>query len=453
MSEEFDIEELIEDKFRDPTLEKKVLGYLIRKNHVPVSSLFPEVFTVEMYQTIFSVIKDKCTHKIPISILRKNLNKRLSEEQQEICEAYLKKIYKTKISDVNKKNIQLLIDELKEYYESRMILNNVGKIVNNVGNFDLQKTKNLLRDSLLVNTAYDKYSSGDYLEDYESRVSLIREMQNNPNLLGIKTGIKEFDKLSGGIQNGELGILLAQTGKGKSIGLGNFGMNAFLANKNVALFSLEMTKEQLQFRLDARIARLQHSLFRRAKLGKKDFKKWDRRIKKLRSMQDNFYEVVCVPRGTSTKQIQEQAEKVQSIRGKKIDLILIDYLNLMGSNKNKGGVGWENQVEIAYELKGLCLEFNGTGVPIWTPNQVTDDYEVGKPMKTKHAKYARGIAEVAQIIVGLTQSLDQLIEDGCMTLEVIKCRDFPPSNEPIKIYPDFDMMILDQEKSETEDLI
>ena len=66
-------------------------------------------------------------------------------------------------------------------------------------------------------------------------------MQENPDLIGIKTGIKKFDEISGGIQKGELGILMAQTGKGKSCALGNFGTNAWLQGKNIVLFSLEMT--------------------------------------------------------------------------------------------------------------------------------------------------------------------------------------------------------------------
>jgi len=449
MSEDLEIQDVINDKFRDTSHEAIVLAYFLRRKHYLCNSIPPEIFTIDIYKEILKIIKERNIDKIPIHILHKNLLKVIPENQHEIIDAYLEKLKKVSLKKVNSGNIKSFIDDLKVSYESREILNNISLIVDDVDKFDLKKTKELLRKSLLVDASYNVFSSGDYVEDYQERKNEILYFQSNPEKLGICTGIKIFDDLSGGIYRGELAVLMAQTGVGKTMALGNFGLNAYLRGKNILLVSLEMNKHQLQYRLDSRVAKLNHGKFRKASLNNNDFERWGERIKKLKEkVGDHYFEILCLPRGCTANNIQEEAEKIQNKRGKKLDLILIDYINLMSPNRFKGNsIDWANQTETAYELATITVNFNGSdGIPIWTGNQVTDEYKPGHEMKAKHLKYSRGISEVAQVIVGLSQSIDQFLEDGKMILEIIKCRDFPKLDKPIEIYPNKDMMILHDEQ-------
>lgn len=259
MPSELDIEDLVDEKFKDPKSERKVLAFFLKKNQTLCTTLFDRIFSLPMHRKIFSVIKQKNIKKLPRKILTVACHKLVNADEKGIISGYIKKIYETKVATLTTAGLEETIKLLKTHYESREILFRVGEIVSDVGNFNLQQTKEKLKEAVLVDTNTDLIISGDYIEDFPERLKRINELQENPLLLGVPTGIKEFDLISGGIQPGELGILLAQTGKGKTLALGNFGMHAFLERRNIIFVSLEMTKDQIQFRLDSRISKLEHT--------------------------------------------------------------------------------------------------------------------------------------------------------------------------------------------------
>ncbi|MBW2982662.1 hypothetical protein KY343_07290, partial [Candidatus Woesearchaeota archaeon] len=393
---EFDSDQLIEKKWRDLKLERKFVAYIIRRDYTFVDQLSADVFTSRFYKIFFDIISEKRT-TLSKHLLKKVAHQRVPEDDVESCDVFIDKIYSTKIKSTTKKNLKILIDELKKLYESREIITAVGKVIENVDNFNLDKSKEVLRKSLLIESSIvNVEASGDYLEGYERRKKVIKDFQKNPDLsTGILTGIRKFDKISGGIQKGELGIIMAQSGVGKTVCLGNFGMNPwYFSHKNIAFFTLEMTKRQIEFRLDARAAKVQHQKFRKYLLDREDFEKWDKIMKRLREEHDNFFEIIKMPRHTTPDQIEEECKRLQDRKKKKIDLILVDYINLLLPNKMRyksSQRDWENQGDAAYDLKNIAVDFNaGEGVPIWTPNQVTDSFDPKKGrMEVRHLKYSR----------------------------------------------------------------
>jgi replicative DNA helicase len=447
-----DIDQAIEKKWRDLKLERKLVSHIVRKDHTTVDFLSADVFTHEFYKLFFEIISEKRTI-MSKSLLKTVAFKRLPDDEHESCETFIDRVYESKIRSITKKSIKVMVEELKEKYESREILNGVGKILDDVDNFDLNKAKNIIRKSLMIESGIvNADMTGDYLEDYEKRRKVIKDFQKNPDVAsGILTGIKKFDNISGGIQKGELGIVVAPTGVGKTVALGNFSMNAWnYYHKNVIFFSLEMTKQQLQFRLDSRMAMVEHQRFRKFDLSKADFKKWHETIQRLRAEHNNSYEIIKMPRHCTPDQIEEEMKRWQDRKKKQLDIAFIDYLNLMHPNKMaaKGSSrDWGSQADVAYELKNIAVDFNaGYGMPIWTANQMTDSYDAnaGDMIETKHLKYSRGISEVSQIIVGLTQTFDDMLESK-LQMQIPKCRDFPKV-APIDLISNLDFMLLSKEK-------
>jgi replicative DNA helicase len=155
-------------------------------------------------------------------------------------------------------------------------------------------------------------------------------------------------------------------------------------------------------------------------------------------------DVIYIPRGCSIINIEEEAYKIQERRGQKVDLIVVDYLNLMKPISSKGNSrDWKGQADIGWDIKELCAEFNdGEGVALWTANQITDEGKKAKKLDTSHLKYSRAISEVAPIIVALTQTEDDFLQE-IMKLWIIKARDFRANKaDSIILRPDFDKMIL-----------
>ena len=152
-----------------------------------------------------------------------------------------------------------------------------------------------------------------------------------------------------------------------------------------------------------------------------------------------------MPRSCNAQQIEMESERIQDKHGKEVNLIVADYLNIMQPNVKEGSSkGWESQVDIAWELKELAADFMGEGVAIWSGNQVTDKGEGAAELKKSHVKYGRGIIEVAQIFLGLVQTQDDELEN-IMHLQTVKLRDLPHI-APITLRPNFDFMMIDDER-------
>ena len=407
---------------------------------------FPqEYFTIEPYEIFYSIVK-KNRMTFPKDVFYRYVKEMISNEQLNVYKSFIIKIYKESLEGIDRTNIEKLVHKLKDLYESRKLLSSMNDIVSNVDKFDLQKAKKKLQKSIYIETLLNHKYKGEYLEDYEERKKLAIDKKENPRIFaGIPTGIKEFDALSGGLMKGEFGIVVAPTGKGKSLALGNFAANAWRDNFNVLIVSLEMTKEQIQYRIDSRITKILHQKFRKGDLEDRDFKIWETKMNRLKKKKKNFMEFVCLHRGCCALDIEEEAMKIQVKRKQPVDLIIVDYINLMNSNNKRGERrDWKEQTEVAWNLKELSMDFNGTGIPIWTANQLTDEGQKAKKLETHHLKYARGISEVAPVIIWLNQSIDDELQD-IMKLWILKCRDFGNLKRPIILHPKFNIMSLNNE--------
>lgn len=448
---ELNFDDAIEKKFRNIKLESYVLAYVLRRDHSIIFSFDRDCFTIEPYRVIYDLVK-KSKMEYPKDILIQTLKENSDKDKISIYKNYVERIYEQKLKNINHKNIDKLVFKLKNLNETRNLLATIGDIVSNVKDFDIEDAKRKLYKSILVGTQLDGKFKGDYIEDYGERKEYLQKIKDNPKILaGVPTGIKRFDQLSGGLMKGEFGVVIAGTGGGKSVALTNFATNAWLKGYNVLFVSIEMTKLQVQFRIDSRLTRIFHTKFRKSELDDEDEGRWDRVINKLKDKRNNFFEIICLPRGCCTMDVEKEANKIQAIRENNVDLIVIDYLNLMTANEIRKDAqkDWKYQSEVAWNIKTMSIEFNGTGIPIWTANQTTDEGMQSKKIETYHMKYARGISEVAPVIISLNQSIDDQLED-IIRLWIIKCRDFEKIKEPIILHPKFNWMLLNQETVQIE---
>lgn len=444
---ELDVDSLIEKKFKDIRLETRTIAFAVRRDYNTILQSKKEFFTIEPYRKIHDIIT---AHKsiLPQDVLYKFIKREVKTDEREIYKTYIEKIYDENLRNIDRKSIEGFSKELKNLYESRVVLKSVNDVLKDVEKFDVHKAKKTLRAALMTDTQTDKRNYGEYLEDTEDRIEEIKRKRDNPKLyMGVPTGIRELDKVSGGLQKGELGIVVAGTGVGKSISLGNLAINAWKFGYNVLFVSLEMTKHQIEYRFDSRVMRMNHTKFRKAEISDEEIDRWRGKLSSLRSKKENYLELVCMPRGCTAAEIEEEALKIQAKRKKPIELILVDYINLMSSNDRKSSSDkkdWKHQAEVGWNLRELCMEFNGVGVPIWTANQLTDEGNKAEKIESGHLKYARAISEVASLILALNQNDDERLE-GIMKLWFVKVRDFENIKRPIKLHPNFNFMLLDSD--------
>ena len=183
---------------------------------------------------------------------------------------------------------------------------------------------------------------------------------------GIETTFYDLDAMTGGLQRADLIILAGRPSMGKTaLGL---SMAANIAKKYqfpIAIFSLEMSKEQLALRLLASEARLEGNKLRTGHLSLMDVEKISVALGNLSGLPIYIDDTASI----TVMQIRSQVRRLQSERKENFGLVLIDYLQLMEG-------GSENRVQelskITRSLKGLAREINA---PVMALSQLSRGVE------------------------------------------------------------------------------
>ena len=198
----------------------------------------------------------------------------------------------------------------------------------------------------------------------------INERFLNPSKFrGIQTGVKRLDRMTNGLHGGELIVLAARPGVGKSALSMNIVEHVAKQGKTVAVFSLEMSKQQLIERLLSAMSTVPLEYIKSGQLpgGASDLTKLrvaQETICSSMSLFGNDYSSITPP------EIASQCRRLKSQQG--LDLIVIDYLQLM-SNGGKRSDGRQQEVaDISRALKQLAMELN---VPIIALSQLKRDAE------------------------------------------------------------------------------
>ncbi len=185
--------------------------------------------------------------------------------------------------------------------------------------------------------------------------------QRGDLITGIPTGFYELDKMTAGLQKGDLIILAGRPGMGKTALALDIVRNACKqANIGAAIFSLEMSKEQLCARMLCAEAKVNFQKFR---TGQLDANEWQR-ITNAASTLSNFPIYIDDTTGINILEIKAKARKL--LKEIPLGLIVIDYLQLMRSLERKERREQEIS-EISSGLKALAKELN---VPILALSQL-----------------------------------------------------------------------------------
>lgn len=188
----------------------------------------------------------------------------------------------------------------------------------------------------------------DILPATVDRIDLLH--QSDGDVTGISTGYNEFDKMTAGLQKGDLVIIAGRPSMGKTTFAVNIAENAAIGGKvPTAIFSMEMPSEQLAFRMISSLGRVDQSHLRTGNFPDED---WSRINTAVQLMSDAPIYIDDTPALTPTE-IRARARRLKREHG--LGLIVIDYLQLM----QVAGIA-ENRAteisEISRSLKALAKE-------------------------------------------------------------------------------------------------
>src|SRR6266404_4305441 len=206
--------------------------------------------------------------------------------------------------------------------------------------------------------------------------------QRDGKLSGLATGLRDLDRMMGGLQPSDLIILAGRPGMGKTALATNIAYNVakawtgevradgHLATVNggiVGFFSLEMSAEQVATRIISEQTGIPSNKIRRGDIEEADFEK----IRDVSVDLQNLPFYVDETGGLSIGQLAARARRLKRQRG--LDLLVVDYLQLLQGSSRRAAEGRVHEItEITTGLKALAKELN---VPILALSQLSRQVE------------------------------------------------------------------------------
>ena len=263
-------------------------------------------------------------------------------------------------------NIEAYIEIFKEYSKKRKLLNVSKEISKSI--YDNKKNStDLLEEVQVAVSQIDEEASGDDIIKLSELVARDYERNDKNNHIADypKTKFIRYDEITNGLRPATLLILAARPAMGKTAFSLNIALNVAKQNKRVLIFSLEMGEEELYNRLLAAESEVELKNIQRSHF---DFNNKEM-INRLLIARENLSTLEIYIDASATPTITAIKNKARLLQRKykNIDLIIIDYLQLISGTTNKGN----REQEISEISRGLKLLSKELNVPIIALSQLS----------------------------------------------------------------------------------
>ncbi len=348
---------------------KAVLGsILLRKDAIREVEdiLTPDSFYAEKHKIIFSAMLDLASKNEPIDIL--SLSTKLAEQKQLERvggNKYLAEIINCVPSSTNVRHYANIIQKkyiLRSLIDAADYVSELAFEENDEHMDDILDKAEKKIFSVISSPKNQKFTSlKDELPEAWTRLEKLHEHKDA--LRGLPTGFKDLDNILSGLQKSDLIILAARPSMGKTtLALDIARMSAIQHGKSVGIFSLEMSSQQLVDRMLSAESRVNAWNLRTGRLSA------DKEFSQLRDSLDRLSKAKIyiddMP-GNSIVRMKAVSRRLKAEKG--LDLIVVDYLQLMTTSKNYDSM--VNQVtEISRSLKSLAKELD---VPVLALSQLS----------------------------------------------------------------------------------
>ncbi len=351
--------------------EEAVLGAIL-VNPVSLGRIVeyikPESFYKPAHRLIYETMLELFKKNEPIDIVTVSESLRNEEKLEDAGgRAYINDLA---LNVVTTANIEFYAKIIQEKEIKRALINAGSEIVSM--SYENEETDIVLDNAqkLIFNIAAQKDSS-DLVPIQDLVVSSYEQIEfrynNKDDLVGVTTGFYDLDALTSGLQKSDLIILAARPSMGKTAFALNLAQNVALkAKKGVAIFSLEMPKQQLVKRMLCSEAEVDTQRITSGHMQPKD---WEKLMDAMTKFADAHIYIDDTS-GITATDIKAKCRRLM-LEEKDLGLVVIDYLQLMegGGNPNDRN---QQISAISRSLKGLARELD---VPIIALSQLSRGVE------------------------------------------------------------------------------
>ena len=267
----------------------------------------------------------------------------------------------------------------------------------------------------------------DYFADPRARLEAIKDKNGQ-----VSTGWPALDKkLFGGFNRGELNIFAGGSGSGKSLFLANLGVNWALAGLNVIYLTFELSENLVSMRVDSMTSGIpSRDVF-------KNIDDVEMKVKMI-GKKSGAFQVKYMPTGKNANDIRSYLKEYEIKTGRKVDVLLVDYLDLMHPIAAK--ISAENlfvkDKYVSEELRNLAMELNTLFVTASQLNRSSVE-----EIEFDHSHISGGISKIntADNLIGIFTSR-AMRERGRYQIQLMKTRSSSGVGQKIDLEFDVDTL-------------
>jgi replicative DNA helicase len=255
------------------------------------------------------------------------------------------------------------------------------------------------------------------------RINELFERANPSDVTGVPTGFVDVDRMTSGLQHGDLIIVAGRPSMGKTAFALNIAEHVAIdVGAPVAVFSMEMGAQQLALRMLSSVGRIDQQRLRTGRLDNDD---WPRLSETIRKMQDAPLYIDETP-ALNSLELRARARRLARSYGK-LGLIVVDYLQLMSAASSIGENRATEISEISRSLKALAKELQVPVVALSQLNRTVESRTDKRPVMSD-LRESGAIEQDADVIFALYREEaynPDTPEKGVAELLILKQRNGP----------------------------
>ncbi len=337
-------------------------------------------FLCEKYFKYFSKYKSFPTLSLLVTIIKDEL---ISSKDTALRDQIIEYLHRMKTSP-DMCDIAYVKEKSLEFCKRQAFKDALEKSVELIQTEKYEHVLDIMKSA--VSVGLPNSNGHDFFEDIESRFVAINRQVCPTGL----TRLDAQDILRGGLGRGELGVVAANTGVGKSHFLVEMGCAAMRIGKNVVHYTFELSEHETGKRYDSNLCNIPSN---------EVIERKEEVISKYKDMSLGRLVIKEYPTGgASVVTIRNHIEKLM-LKGFVPSIIVIDYADVMKSTRAYDSL--RHELKLIYtELRNLAVDLN---VPVWTASQANKDSAKSDIVGLENMSEAYGKAQVADIVLSISR--------------------------------------------------
>lgn len=377
----------------------------------------------EIYKELSTIIKryyqtnrDRLTEEALLTLTEDKLDrmKKSAEEQQE----YFNRIHEL-YEVANSGDDEIIDEKIEKYIRKHMWVDLLKKAAMNLDNEQfMEKVADEWRNIMMLDISGKQQEIINILDDTEYKRQALSTLYQNI----ISTGFRSIDNLNGGgLAKGELGIIVAASGTGKTLILTNLATNYTKLKYNVLFIALEELENRMILKFEQSMLRQNKSaILTGSMLNNDHFDKLEGFIKQNRDQFGNLFFARYSPNTITPAKVEQLISDVVLREGVNLDVVVIDYPELLRNPKATGDVS-EDGGRLFEEMRRIAQDYN---VVMWTAAQMNRTAYSAQIRTAEHMEGSHRKKNAAELVLTVNQTQEEY-NAGFIRLYADKVRNPP----------------------------